>query len=229
MMKRYLQIAPLALLAHGLLLGIRLTPSAPALPQSAPRQILTVQFVSRTPAKTAAPEKPEAATPAMETSPSAESFLPAAKQARSVPPPPVRERLNPVHKRKPTPPPEASARQQRQLEMVDEAAPKELAEPVLQAGTSPVVHTISPLAVHTPPPVYPRHAQRRGLQGKTLLNVLVDSTGKVVQVQVASSSGHAILDQSAVQAVWSWLFRPGSKDGLAAQMWVTVPVRFQLH
>ncbi|MBW1699370.1 MAG: energy transducer TonB [Deltaproteobacteria bacterium] len=79
-----------------------------------------------------------------------------------------------------------------------------------------------------PPPVYPRAARRRGLQGRVVLEVLVDTRGRVKDLKVFSSSGHSILDKAAVAAVKKWLFKPAVKGDQKVEMWVRVPIRFAL-
>lgn len=79
-----------------------------------------------------------------------------------------------------------------------------------------------------PRPEYPRVARRRRYQGTTLLEVLVGTTGKANDIRVLKSSGFDILDRAAVTAVKSWLFEPGMREGERVEMWVRVPIRFQL-
>jgi len=50
-------------------------------------------------------------------------------------------------------------------------------------------------------PEYPGMAQRRGYQGKVLLEIGFDATGKVVSVTVKNSSGYPMLDEAAVEKV----------------------------
>ncbi len=57
---------------------------------------------------------------------------------------------------------------------------------------------------------YPRSAVRRGLQGRLELDITLDPSGKLVTVEVGSSSGYKVLDRAAVKAATSAL----SKDGL---------------
>ena len=78
------------------------------------------------------------------------------------------------------------------------------------------------------PPGYPRIARRRGYQGTVILDVLVDETGRAREVQTAETSGHAVLDRAAKAAVATWRFEPGRRGGDPIQMWVKVPVRFEL-
>jgi protein TonB len=51
----------------------------------------------------------------------------------------------------------------------------------------------------------------------------------VAQVRLHKSSGHALLDKSALKTVKSWRFTPGTKNGRPATMEVVVPVRFRLN
>jgi protein TonB len=93
---------------------------------------------------------------------------------------------------------------------------------------TPVAQQAMPLYQVNPPPVYPRLARRRGLQGTVLLAARIDVTGHVQELEIVTSSGHKILDKAAVKAVWHWLFRPGTIGTHPQEMWVNVPVRFQL-
>lgn len=48
---------------------------------------------------------------------------------------------------------------------------------------------------------YPKLAKRAGLEGRVVLEVVVDDAGEIVDVRVARSSGHPILDKAAVASV----------------------------
>ncbi|HMW43887.1 MAG: energy transducer TonB [Candidatus Accumulibacter sp.] len=47
---------------------------------------------------------------------------------------------------------------------------------------------------------YPPEAIARGLEGETRLLLRLDANGRITEVSIAASSGHAILDQAAVRA-----------------------------
>lgn len=81
---------------------------------------------------------------------------------------------------------------------------------------------------HNPAPSYPPLARRRGWTGIVLLKVQVSASGTVLDVQLAKSSGHEVLDEAAQQAVASWQFSPAMDDGVPVTSWVEVPVRFEL-
>ena len=86
-----------------------------------------------------------------------------------------------------------------------------------------------PLYRQNPAPDYPRLARRRGYQGTVILAVMVEKTGRVKDVKLDKSSGHDSLDRAAKRAVKGWRFDPGRHGDDPVDMWVKVPVRFQLQ
>ncbi len=92
----------------------------------------------------------------------------------------------------------------------------------------PVLTEARPLYRQNPPPEYPRLARRRGYQGTVVLDVLVDKTGRVQDLEIDESSGHGALDRAAKRAVKGWRFTPGRRGDDPVDMRVKVPVRFQL-
>ncbi|HUU53537.1 MAG TPA: TonB family protein [Armatimonadota bacterium] len=77
------------------------------------------------------------------------------------------------------------------------------------------------------PPIYPKDALDRGLEGKVSLKVVVAEDGSVSSVSVVQSSGHEMLDAAAVRAVKrDWQFQPGLKEGKPAPGSVTVTFEF---
>ena len=93
---------------------------------------------------------------------------------------------------------------------------------------TPVVIEAVPLYKVNPLPEYPRIARKRGYQGTVVLEVLVDQNGRVGDLRLFTSSGHSILDRSAMASVKGWLFEPGMKGNKKLDMWVRVPIRFEL-
>lgn len=87
----------------------------------------------------------------------------------------------------------------------------------------------APLYRQNPAPPYPRIAKARGYQGRTLLNVLVGRDGRVLDAAVAASSGYGLLDEAALKAVAQWIFEPAKSGDEAVEMWVKVPIRFQIR
>ncbi len=77
-------------------------------------------------------------------------------------------------------------------------------------------------------PSYPATARRLGIQGTTLLKVHVLVDGRVGDIVVQESAGHADLDRAATDAVRRWRFDPARRGSDAVSMWVLLPVEFRL-
>jgi len=92
----------------------------------------------------------------------------------------------------------------------------------------PITYAL-PIYRKNTPPQYPLIARRRGYQGKVLLEVLVKKDGKVGSIRLARSSGYEILDRTAIKGVRKWLFHPAKRGDELVEMWVKIPVRFQLR
>lgn len=80
-----------------------------------------------------------------------------------------------------------------------------------------------------PKPKYPALARSRGWQGKVLLRVRVTADGLSEAVTVHRSSGHEVLDESAVAAVEKWRFIPAKRGNTAVACTVIVPIIFNLN
>ncbi len=77
-------------------------------------------------------------------------------------------------------------------------------------------------------PVYPWVARLRGWEGVVVLQVMVKADGRVERVGVAQSSGYALLDRAALEAVERWMFAPATRYGRSVPSEVELPVRFRL-
>lgn len=88
---------------------------------------------------------------------------------------------------------------------------------------------VSPDYEYTTKPTYPIEARKEGLEGRVIVRALVGVNGKVNQVRVIKSSGHAILDQEAIKAVREWRFRSARRNGSNIACWVDIPLSFKLH
>ncbi|MBW2732605.1 MAG: energy transducer TonB [Deltaproteobacteria bacterium] len=80
-----------------------------------------------------------------------------------------------------------------------------------------------------PAPVYPRLARRRGEEGVANVRLEIHTDGRIGRVELAKSSGSALLDAAALRAVRRWRFAPSVYQGRAISGWVRVPVRFALR
>lgn len=85
-----------------------------------------------------------------------------------------------------------------------------------------------PSYFRNPPPVYPRLARERGQEGTVVLEVEVLPSGRCGTINVLSSSGYALLDQTALNAVRRWVFRPARRWNQRVSFWVEIPMTFRL-
>lgn len=92
---------------------------------------------------------------------------------------------------------------------------------------APITYAL-PIYKKNIPPQYPLLARKRGYQGKVLLKVLVKKDGKAGSIRLSRSSGYEILDRAAIKGVKDWLFHPAKRGDELVEMWVEIPIRFQL-
>ena len=102
--------------------------------------------------------------------------------------------------------------------------------PAAVDATTPAAPIEASLAYLAHPITYPIVALREHQQGTVVLRVLVDETGKPLQVSVTQGSGHVLLDRSArEQVLATWRFQPAIVNGHAVRAWASVPVTFALR
>jgi protein TonB len=65
--------------------------------------------------------------------------------------------------------------------------------------------------IHRVPPVFPERAKEARLQGKVMLQVLVDESGIVQEIKILR--GHPMLNDAAVEAVSQWCYSPITLKG----------------
>ena len=79
---------------------------------------------------------------------------------------------------------------------------------------------IKPKIVRASKPDYPAASIRLGEEGATGLRLYITKDGRVVDVELASSSGSLRLDQAAMKhAKNNWKFSPCTEDGVAIACW----------
>jgi periplasmic protein TonB len=86
------------------------------------------------------------------------------------------------------------------------------------------------LAYRLAPLQFPAQALRDRMHGTVLLRVLVDETGKPLDVEVEHGSGYGLLDRSArEQVLANWRFQPAMVGGQPVRALARVPVSFDLR
>jgi len=87
-----------------------------------------------------------------------------------------------------------------------------------------------PVALNPDIPIeYPKALYQQGIEGRVLLKLWVDSTGKLDDdsTKVAESSGYPAFDSAAVASVDYLRFAPGRRNGAAIGMSFTQPIVFR--
>ena len=114
------------------------------------------------------------------------------------------------------------------------------AEPIAPTAPPPVAAAAPPAAavseprfdaayLDNPAPTYPALSRRIGEEGRVVLRVFVDASGRANEVQIKSSSGSPRLDQAAQDTVARWKFFPAQRGAEAIGAWVLVPIVFNLR
>lgn len=91
----------------------------------------------------------------------------------------------------------------------------------------PVVET-EPVALTPPSFQYPEDLWDAGVQGKTVLRILITEQGSVDSARVETPSGYAAFDSAALAGTSALRFDPAKRDGTPIRKWVLLPVEFDI-
>jgi TonB family protein len=81
----------------------------------------------------------------------------------------------------------------------------------LVRGTTALLRSVKAMVAYAPRPGYPYEARRQRITGSGVALLTVDRIlGTVTDVVMAQSCGNAILDNSTLDALRRWRFKPGS-------------------
>lgn len=103
--------------------------------------------------------------------------------------------------------------------------------PALQVHIpTPPDQVILPRQLHMPPVAryYPPEAMRKDEQGVTVLKCVLDTTGRLVNCTVRTSSGSAALDAAAFRVARDARYTPQLVGGKPVAVTVHLPVRWVL-
>ncbi len=94
----------------------------------------------------------------------------------------------------------------------------------------PVFHLgpdiVAPFVVAKAPPAYTEEARLAKMEGSVTLSLVVGADGRPRDIQVARPLGLG-LDESAVENVQAWQFKPGTKQGMPVDVLVQEEVFFR--
>jgi TonB family protein len=160
------------------------------------------------------------------------STTPHSPQVRSVQTLELNELITPTFE---TSLPELSDKQWVQLEQNRELLPQDVF-----SDTSDYVQTnapldklasiegdIGPVALHQPPPIYPKELAYRAISGEVLAEFTVNVQGNTTRIEIVKSS-HPGFNKAVVRAIERWTFEPAKKGNKAVEKRMTIPIRFAI-
>jgi periplasmic protein TonB len=86
----------------------------------------------------------------------------------------------------------------------------------------------APKVIYQPDPEYSEEARKAKFSGTCVLWLVVGPDGKARDIRVARTLGLG-LDEKAIEAVKTWRFEPGMKDGKPVATQLNVEVTFRLY
>lgn len=126
----------------------------------------------------------------------------------------------PIEEHKPEPEPERKVVN----ETVADAKPAQM-----PAGPVTLSSELSVSCPDLASPAYPALSRRLGEEGKLVLRVELDETGRISKATVVESSGYSRLDNAALSAVKTWRCRPATRDGRAVPAIALQPFNFVIE
>ncbi len=127
--------------------------------------------------------------------------------------------------RPPQPPPPPSAEKPPIIvrEMMPPPIPKPGATPIFMAWET------APELIHMVTPDYPDSARQAGLEGKVILQIIIDEQGKVTEAEVILAQPPGVFEQAALAAVRQWIFEPARQRDKPIKVRMAHPIEFRLH
>ena len=119
-------------------------------------------------------------------------------------------------------------------DLVYEANPKQTVEKIKQR-TPKLPQALNPqftenlFPLHTPNPIYPKRAKKRGIEGWVKVSFTIQTNGKVEGIVVISSEPAGIFDNASRRTVSKWKFKPQLLAGKPTARKVEKTIRFNIQ
>ncbi len=84
-----------------------------------------------------------------------------------------------------------------------------------------------PIPVQRVAPKKPQSAEAAGISGYVELEIVIDETGKVASIKVVKATEGYGFKEAAVNAVWTWRFKPATVKKIPVRIRVIQPINFQ--
>jgi TonB family protein len=125
--------------------------------------------------------------------------------------------------------PHAEPETQPQLQGTGFADRDMMARAVSRLSNVPVVQSEELVILASAMPVYPQPELDHNIEGRVVVQALVDTTGNVVEVQVVQSTGELSFEQSVQTAVWQYRFRPYLRSGMTSEVYAVFRFSFRIY
>jgi protein TonB len=107
-------------------------------------------------------------------------------------------------------------------------SPGTLTAKMFASGDGGAKSSARPVYLDNPPPTYPMSARQKEQEGRVLLRVTIGDGGAVKDVKIKKTSGFAVLDDAALNAVKKWTFAPATIGGVKVEDTIDLPIVFSL-
>ncbi|MEO0124100.1 MAG: energy transducer TonB [candidate division WOR-3 bacterium] len=122
-------------------------------------------------------------------------------------------------------------------EAVETIAATEFREDIIRTQpTGPEIEVIpyakvevKPKPISIPKPDYPELARKAGIEGKAIVEAIVDTDGSVIEAKIFKSSGNPMLDEAAIAAARRAKFTPAKQRDMFVRVRVNIPFDFKLQ
>jgi TonB family protein len=105
----------------------------------------------------------------------------------------------------------------------------QLARAMKRSSSVPLVQSEELIFEKLVRPNYPDEARSRGIEGRFSILALIDTSGRVVEVQVQSGDPQGLLEREAADAVRECVIRPYRVNGVAREIVARFPFTFYLR
>ncbi|OGL41476.1 MAG: hypothetical protein A2161_09485 [Candidatus Schekmanbacteria bacterium RBG_13_48_7] len=86
-----------------------------------------------------------------------------------------------------------------------------------------------PIPLYQPEPNYSELAKQARIEGKVILRIVVNKKGNVSDIKIMKSMGNSGLDESAIESVKQWRFKPGYSNNEPVDVYIDVSINFHLE
>jgi len=87
----------------------------------------------------------------------------------------------------------------------------------------------APKVVYQVAPVYPLAARHKGIEGRVVIKFIVHVDGSVSGIKIQSAAPTGLFEQSAINALKKWRFKPGRRNNNPVATSVELPLEFKLE